>query len=213
MASTWLRSGGDIAAVCRSMVESDEAWSVQARKFKNPDDYFISALRACNLQAQDDVALAVRLQAQLGQPLFQPRSPPGLAMLQPIGAGQMPCSSVCKRRKPWPIACPTCKAVRPRTWAKRRSAQAWTGKQRRLAACRIRTTGRGIVAGPAPPFCGEDEHDRRGLGMSTASMRRWHLPPLRGLDGKCPPFIVVTLAWTALRCKALVTKHPCRPYL
>ena len=77
MASTWLRSGGDIAAVCRSMVESDEAWSVQARKFKNPDDYFISALRACNLQAQDDVALAVRLQAQLGQPLFQPRSPAG----------------------------------------------------------------------------------------------------------------------------------------
>jgi uncharacterized protein (DUF1800 family) len=59
------------------MVESDEAWSVQARKFKNPDDYFISALRACNLQAQDDVALAVRLQAQLGQPLFQPRSPAG----------------------------------------------------------------------------------------------------------------------------------------
>ena len=77
MANTWLRSGGDIAAVCRTMVTSDEAWSAQARKFKTPDDYFLSALRASNLQSQDDVALAVRLQAQLGQPLFQPRSPAG----------------------------------------------------------------------------------------------------------------------------------------
>ena len=59
------------------MVTSDEAWSAQARKFKTPDDYFLSALRASNLQSQDDVALAVRLQAQLGQPLFQPRSPAG----------------------------------------------------------------------------------------------------------------------------------------
>jgi uncharacterized protein (DUF1800 family) len=77
MAKAWLSSGGDLPAVYRAMIEDDTAWQPAARKFKNPDDFFISALRACGLNGDDDVALAVRLQAQLGQPLFQPRSPAG----------------------------------------------------------------------------------------------------------------------------------------
>ena len=77
MATAWLSSDGDLATVYRAMIEDDTAWQPAARKFKNPDDFFISALRACGLNGNDDVALAVRLQAQLGQPLFQPRSPAG----------------------------------------------------------------------------------------------------------------------------------------
>lgn len=77
MAKAWVSSGGDLPSVYRAMIEDDTAWQPAARKFKNPDDFFISALRACGLDGEDDVALAVRLQAQLGQPLFQPRSPAG----------------------------------------------------------------------------------------------------------------------------------------
>ena len=77
MAKAWLSSDGDLATVYREMLEDDTAWQPAARKFKNPDDFFVSSLRACGLNGQDDVALVVRLQAQLGQPLFQPRSPAG----------------------------------------------------------------------------------------------------------------------------------------
>jgi uncharacterized protein (DUF1800 family) len=77
MAKAWLSSDGDLATVYRAMLEDDTAWQPAARKFKNPDDFFVSSLRACGLNGQDDVALVVRLQAQLGQPLFQPRSPAG----------------------------------------------------------------------------------------------------------------------------------------
>lgn len=77
MARTWLASGGDIADVCRTLLASDEAWSDQARKFKTPDDFIISSLRACRLDDRADITLTLQLQARLGQPPFQPRSPAG----------------------------------------------------------------------------------------------------------------------------------------
>jgi uncharacterized protein (DUF1800 family) len=77
MAKAWLDSEGHLPTVYRAMLDDAAAWQPAARKFKTPDDFFISALRACGLQAPDDMAMAVRLQAQLGQPVFQPRSPAG----------------------------------------------------------------------------------------------------------------------------------------
>lgn len=77
MARAWLDSGGDLPQVYRALVEDPAAWQPGARKFKTPDDFCLSALRACGLGAESDLALAQRLQAQLGQPLFQPRSPAG----------------------------------------------------------------------------------------------------------------------------------------
>ena len=59
------------------MIDDDAAWADDARKFKTPDDFLLSALRACDLDADADLALALRLQGQLGQPVFQPRSPAG----------------------------------------------------------------------------------------------------------------------------------------
>ena len=77
MAKTYLASGGELAALYRAMVEDDAAWTPTAGKFKSPEDFIISALRACELLDDGDLGLSVRLQGQLGQPMFQPRSPAG----------------------------------------------------------------------------------------------------------------------------------------
>lgn len=77
MAKAYLASNGELPALYRAMIEDDASWSPAARKFKSPDDYIVSALRACDLDGQADLALSLRLQGQLGQPVFQPRSPAG----------------------------------------------------------------------------------------------------------------------------------------
>jgi uncharacterized protein (DUF1800 family) len=77
MAKAYLASGGELVALYRAMVEDDAAWSPTAGKFKSPEDFIVSALRACQLRDDADLALGVRLQGQLGQPVFQPRSPAG----------------------------------------------------------------------------------------------------------------------------------------
>ena len=77
MAKVYLASGGELAALYRAMVEDDAAWSPTAGKFKSPEDFIVSALRACELRDDADLAFAVRLQGQLGRPVFQPRSPAG----------------------------------------------------------------------------------------------------------------------------------------
>ena len=66
--------------------EDDAAWVPAARKFKSPDDYIVSALRACDLDGQADLALSLRLQGQLGQPMFQPRSPAGFGDIAAVKA-------------------------------------------------------------------------------------------------------------------------------
>lgn len=76
MAKAYLADGGRLDAMYRALVVDDASWSGDACKFKTPDDFVISAMRACSLDA-GDMALALRLQAGLGQPVFQPRSPAG----------------------------------------------------------------------------------------------------------------------------------------
>lgn len=75
MAAAWVRSGGDLSTVYRVLVESPEAWSMEARKFKSPDDYVVSALRS--LGATLPVRRLQPVLAQLGEPAFTPRSPAG----------------------------------------------------------------------------------------------------------------------------------------
>lgn len=79
MASAYVRSDGDLSAVYRAMIESDLAWGDGARKFKTPDDFLVSAMRASGLDAGARPAQLVALLAQLGQPPFTPRSPAGFA--------------------------------------------------------------------------------------------------------------------------------------
>jgi len=77
MARAYLDSDGALPALYAAMIDDDAAWGEDARKFKTPDDFLLSALRASGLDGDADVRLALQLQAQLGQPLFQPRSPAG----------------------------------------------------------------------------------------------------------------------------------------
>ncbi|MEH6416017.1 DUF1800 domain-containing protein [Pseudomonas sp. CGJS7] len=77
MAQAYLRSDGDLRALYTSMVESDQAWAADARKFKTPNDFVISALRAGELPVENDARALIALLASLGQPVFTPRSPAG----------------------------------------------------------------------------------------------------------------------------------------
>lgn len=79
MAGAYLASGGELTALYRTLLDDDAAWSTDARKFKTPDDFTLSALRACGLDRAGDVLVSLDLLARMGQPLFQPRSPAGFA--------------------------------------------------------------------------------------------------------------------------------------
>lgn len=75
MSVSWLRSGSNLAAVYRTLVESPEAWAPSARKFKTPDDLIVSALRASGTPLR--IQALQPLLVLLGQPPFTPRSPAG----------------------------------------------------------------------------------------------------------------------------------------
>jgi uncharacterized protein (DUF1800 family) len=77
MAKAYLRSGGELRALYLAMIDDDAAWSDDARKFKTPDDFIVSALRAGNFGAQIEPRTVLRLLDGLGQPVFTPRSPAG----------------------------------------------------------------------------------------------------------------------------------------
>ena len=77
MASAYLRSGGSLPALYRAMIDDDAAWSADARKFKTPEDFVISAMRAGGMRTERQPLLLIRLLQGLGQPAFTPRSPAG----------------------------------------------------------------------------------------------------------------------------------------
>lgn len=79
MAAAYSRSGGELRRVYAAMIESDLAWSGAARKFKTPDDFLVSALRAGGLDGGARPQSLVALLRQMGQPPFTPRSPAGFA--------------------------------------------------------------------------------------------------------------------------------------
>lgn len=79
MASAYLKSGGELKPLYRAMIESDLAWNAQARKFKTPDDFLVSALRASGMDGGARPESVIGLLRQLGQPPFTPRSPAGFA--------------------------------------------------------------------------------------------------------------------------------------
>ena len=79
MANAYVTSGGELTALYRTLIDDDASWSADARKFKTPDDFVLSALRGCGLDRDGDVVLSLDLLARMGQPLFQPRSPAGFA--------------------------------------------------------------------------------------------------------------------------------------
>jgi uncharacterized protein (DUF1800 family) len=79
MAVAYLENNGDLRALYLAMVQSDEAWAPEARKFRTPDDFLLASLRALGTVQLPDVRKVTGLLTRLGQPSFTPRSPAGFA--------------------------------------------------------------------------------------------------------------------------------------
>ncbi|MGE0385803.1 MAG: DUF1800 family protein [Gammaproteobacteria bacterium] len=70
------RSDGDIAATCTALLDCDAAWSTPLAKYKSPNDYLLSALRALR-QVPPRPEAAAAMFASLGQRIWTPGSPAG----------------------------------------------------------------------------------------------------------------------------------------
>ncbi len=80
MAATWMKTGGDISDVLRTMIDSPQFWSRQAyrAKVKTPEEYVISAVRATGGDVVHPAALVEAI-GQLGMPLYGCQTPNGYA--------------------------------------------------------------------------------------------------------------------------------------
>jgi uncharacterized protein (DUF1800 family) len=75
IASVYRESGGDLRQVSIALVELDEAWSDEAKKFRSPQDWMIAISRGLGLDiAGDRITPLLR---QLRHPLWAPPSPAG----------------------------------------------------------------------------------------------------------------------------------------
>jgi uncharacterized protein (DUF1800 family) len=76
VARAFLKSGGDLSRVYAALVEAPEAWDADTRKFKTPEDFVFSALRALNVSPSkpEEVLRSFDL---LGQRQYTPGSPAG----------------------------------------------------------------------------------------------------------------------------------------
>ena len=177
MAKAYLASGGELAALYRTMVEDDAAWSPTAGKFKSPEDFIVSALRACQLRDDADLALGVRLQGQLGQPVFQPRSPAGFGDVAADWGGpdalfkRVQAAQALAERLPAASAMPL-----RRQWARRRWVRASMLKPPRPCAAPNPSSRASPCCWPVLRSSGGAEMmkiDRRGflsLGASAATL-------------------------------------------
>nr|WKF61165.1 hypothetical protein HUO10_005695 [Paraburkholderia busanensis] len=76
LAGVFARSGGDLPAVYRALLDSHEAWSPTPLKFKTPWEWTISSMRGLGWQDLGNLQTAPLL-TQLGQPVWRPGSPAG----------------------------------------------------------------------------------------------------------------------------------------
>ena len=83
LATAYMRSGGDLPTVYRSLIASDAAWSPVAVKFKSPWEWTISSMRGLGMQNLNSFANAngvvqmAPVLTQLGQQVWRPGSPAG----------------------------------------------------------------------------------------------------------------------------------------
>jgi uncharacterized protein (DUF1800 family) len=83
MAASFLKSGGDIKTVLRTMFDSPEFWATDAyrAKVKTPEEFVVSALRASGAEVVNPVALVQSLD-KLGQPIYGMQTPNGYSWKQ-----------------------------------------------------------------------------------------------------------------------------------
>jgi uncharacterized protein (DUF1800 family) len=76
ISQAFLRSGGDLPQVYAALIDSPDAWNPEARKFKTPEDFVFSSLRAFNV-APSEPQEVIRSFELLGQRQYTPGSPAG----------------------------------------------------------------------------------------------------------------------------------------
>ena len=86
--ANFLKTGGDLAALYRTLIEAPESWTGSGAKFKSPWEWTISALRALGIEAiPGREQAAVALFNQMGQPVWKPGSPKGYGDIAADWAG------------------------------------------------------------------------------------------------------------------------------
>ena len=76
--ANFLKTGGDLPSLYRTLIEAPESWTGSGAKFKNPWEWTISALRALGVESMPGrEQAAVALFNQMGQPVWKPGSPKG----------------------------------------------------------------------------------------------------------------------------------------
>jgi uncharacterized protein (DUF1800 family) len=76
VARAFLKSGGDLPTVYAALIDAPEAWDAKMRKFKTPQDFVFSTLRALNVAPRQPEEV-VRSFDLLGQRQYTPGSPAG----------------------------------------------------------------------------------------------------------------------------------------
>jgi uncharacterized protein (DUF1800 family) len=76
VARAFLKGGGDLPTVYAALIEAPEAWDADMRKFKTPEDFVFSTLRALNVSPRQPEEI-VRSFDLLGQRQYTPGSPAG----------------------------------------------------------------------------------------------------------------------------------------
>jgi uncharacterized protein (DUF1800 family) len=76
VARAFLKSGGDLPSVYTALIELPESWEPEARKFKTPQDFVFSTLRALNASPSQPEEV-IRSFDLLGQRQYTPGSPAG----------------------------------------------------------------------------------------------------------------------------------------
>jgi len=76
VARAFLKTGGDLPHVYAALIEAPDAWDAEMRKFKTPEDFVFSTLRALNVSPRQPEEV-VRSFDLLGQRQYTPGSPAG----------------------------------------------------------------------------------------------------------------------------------------
>ncbi|WP_431285263.1 DUF1800 domain-containing protein [Humitalea sp. 24SJ18S-53] len=75
LATTYTRTDGDLGAVCRALVASDEAWAPALTKLRSPYEFVVALHRTVGVQVVRNRMFGML--DNLGQPVLRPPSPAG----------------------------------------------------------------------------------------------------------------------------------------
>ena len=76
LATSFIKTGGDLPAIYRTLIDSPELWERRPLKFRRPHEWFIAALRLTGAETPSPRIIRGAM-VQLGQPTWTPSSPAG----------------------------------------------------------------------------------------------------------------------------------------